>query len=101
MWFDASGKQLLPSPLFPSSDTLGQLELHPFNRPRLFVGSTSTTQSIIKKEFALSGSEQNPDLTGKSWLMTARRATSKGAPAAVRNLQDPRRRLLHRARQPR
>jgi predicted oxidoreductase len=41
------------------------------------------TQSIIKKEFALSGSEQNPDLTGKSWLMTARRATNKGAPAPV------------------
>ena len=41
------------------------------------------TQSIIKKEFALSGSEQNPDLTGKSWLMTAKRATNKGAPAPV------------------
>ena len=41
------------------------------------------TQSIIKKEFALSGSEQNPDLTGKSWLMTARRATNKGAPGPV------------------
>ena len=41
------------------------------------------TQSIIKKEFALSGSEQNPDLTGKSWLLTARRATNKGAPAPV------------------
>ena len=41
------------------------------------------TQSIIKKEFALSGSEQNPDLTGKSWLATARRATNKGAPAPV------------------
>ncbi len=40
-------------------------------------------QSIIKKEFALSGSEQNPDLTSKSWLMTARRATNKGAPAPV------------------
>ncbi len=41
------------------------------------------TQSIIKKEFALSGSEQNPDLTGKSWRMTVRRATNKGAPAPV------------------
>ena len=41
------------------------------------------TQSIIKKEFALSGSEQNPDLTGKSWLMTVKRATNKGAPAPV------------------
>ncbi len=41
------------------------------------------TQSIIKKEFALSGSEQNPDLTSKSWRMTARRALNKGAPAPV------------------
>ena len=80
MWFDATGKRL-PSPLFPGSDTLGQLQ---------YIQSTGydyswfvLTQSIIKKEFALSGSEQNPDLTGKSWLMTARRATNKGAPAPV------------------
>jgi uncharacterized protein len=80
MWFDATG-QRLPSPLFPGSDTLGQLH---------YIMSTGydyswfvLTQSIIKKEFALSGSEQNPDLTGKSWLMTARRATNKGAPAPV------------------
>jgi predicted oxidoreductase len=80
MWFDATGTRL-PSPLFPGSDTLGQLQ---------YIMSTGydyswfvLTQSIIKKEFALSGSEQNPDLTGKSWLMTARRATNKGAPAPV------------------
>ena len=80
MWFDATGKRL-PSPLFPGSDTLGQLQ---------YIMGTGydyswfvLTQSIIKKEFALSGSEQNPDLTGKSWLMTARRATNKGAPAPV------------------
>jgi hypothetical protein len=80
MWFDATGKRL-PAPLFPGSDTLGQLH---------YIMSTGydyswfvLTQSIIKKEFALSGSEQNPDLTGKSWLMTARRATNKGAPAPV------------------
>ncbi len=80
MWFDATGKRL-PSPLFPGSDTLGQLH---------YIMSTGhdyswfvLTQAIIKKEFALSGSEQNPDLTGKSWLMTARRATNKGAPAPV------------------
>src|ERR1700681_3582707 len=80
MWFDATGTRL-PSPLFPGSDTLGQLQ---------YIMSTGydyswfvLTQSIIKKEFALSGSEQNPDLTGKSWWMTARRATNKGAPAPV------------------
>ncbi|MDD1528112.1 FAD-binding dehydrogenase [Bradyrhizobium sp. WBOS7] len=80
MWFDATGTRL-PAPLFPGSDTLGQLE---------YIMSTGydyswfiLTQSIIKKEFALSGSEQNPDLTGKSWRMTLRRATNKGAPAPV------------------
>jgi uncharacterized protein len=80
LWFDAAGRRL-PPPLFPGSDTLGQLQ---------YIMSTGhdyswfvLTQSIIKKEFALSGSEQNPDLTGKSWLLTARRATNKGAPAPV------------------
>jgi predicted oxidoreductase len=80
MWFDATGKRL-PSPLYPGYDTLGQLEYimatgHDYS---WFV----LTQSIIKKEFALSGSEQNPDLTSKSWRMTARRAINKGAPAPV------------------
>jgi len=80
MWFAASGKRL-PSPLFPGSDTLGQLEyiLSTGHDYSWFV----LTQSIIKKEFALSGSEQNPDLTGKSWRMTVRRAFNKGAPAPV------------------
>lgn len=80
MWFDATGTRL-PAPLFPGSDTLGQLQ---------YIMSTGydyswfiLTQSIIKKEFALSGSEQNPDLTGKSWRMTLRRATNKGAPGPV------------------
>jgi hypothetical protein len=80
MWFDATGRRL-PAPLFPGSDTLGQLK---------YIMDTGydyswfvLTQSIIKKEFALSGSEQNPDLTGKSWRMTLRRATNKGAPAPV------------------
>jgi predicted oxidoreductase len=80
MWFTATGKRL-PSPLFPGSDTLGQLQyiLSTGHDYSWFV----LTQSIIKKEFALSGSEQNPDLTGKSWLMTARRAINKGAPAPI------------------
>jgi predicted oxidoreductase len=80
MWFDATGKRL-PSPLYPGYDTLGQLD---------YIMTTGydyswfiLTQSIIKKEFALSGSEQNPDLTGKSWRMTLRRALNKGAPAPV------------------
>jgi hypothetical protein len=80
MWFDATGKRL-PAPLFPGSDTLGQLQ-HIMTSGHDYSWFV-LTQSIIKKEFALSGSEQNPDLTGKSWLMTAKRATNKGAPAPV------------------
>jgi len=80
MWFDASGGRL-PSPLFPGSDTLGQLD-H-IMRTGYDYSWFVLTQSIIKKEFALSGSEQNPDLTGKSWRMTLKRATNKGAPGPV------------------
>jgi predicted oxidoreductase len=80
MWFDATGKRL-PSPLFPGSDTLGQLEY--IMKTGYDYSWFVLTQSIIKKEFALSGSEQNPDLTGKSWRMTLKRATNKGAPAPV------------------
>jgi predicted oxidoreductase len=80
MWFDATGTRL-PSPLFPGSDTLGQLNY--IMRTGYDYSWFVLTQSIIKKEFALSGSEQNPDLTGKSWRMTLKRATNKGAPGPV------------------
>ncbi|HWW48235.1 MAG TPA: FAD-binding dehydrogenase [Xanthobacteraceae bacterium] len=85
MWFDANG-QRLPSPLYPGYDTLGQLA-HIMGTGYDYSWFV-LTQSIIKKEFALSGSEQNPDLTGKSWRMTARRATNKGAPAPVEAFKE-------------
>jgi len=63
LWFDALGRRL-PVPLFPGFDTLGTLA---------YLRTTGHDHSwfvlsskIIRKEFALSGSEQNPDLTGKS-----------------------------------
>ena len=63
LWLDARGHRL-PVPLFPGFDTLGTLE------HIMTTGYDHTwfvlTQKIIEKEFALSGSEQNPDLTGKS-----------------------------------
>ncbi|GAA4994408.1 FAD-binding dehydrogenase [Kitasatospora paranensis] len=63
LWLDARGHRL-PVPLFPGFDTLGTLE------HIMTTGHDHTwfvlTQKIIEKEFALSGSEQNPDLTGKS-----------------------------------
>jgi uncharacterized protein len=80
MWFDATGERL-PAPLYPGYDTLGTLAhiMRTGYDHSWFV----LTQSIIRKEFALSGSEQNPDLTGRSWAMVARRAVGKGAPAPV------------------
>ncbi|MFF0426238.1 FAD-binding dehydrogenase [Streptomyces sp. NPDC004520] len=63
LWLDATGKRL-PVPLFPGFDTLGTLEhiMRTGHDHTWFV----LDKRIIGKEFALSGSEQNPDLTGRS-----------------------------------
>ena len=80
LWFDATGKRL-PVPLFPGFDTLGTLaHLRQTGHDHSWF---ILTQKIIRKEFALSGSEQNPDLTGKSWRLTLGRAVGKGATAPV------------------
>lgn len=63
LWLDARGKRL-PVPLFPGFDTLGTLE-H-ITKSGYDYTWFVLDQKIIGKEFALSGSEQNPDLTGKS-----------------------------------
>ncbi|MFC4598216.1 FAD-binding dehydrogenase [Cohnella hongkongensis] len=63
LWLDATGKRL-PAPNFPGFDTLGTLET--LRRSGYDYSWFLLTQKIIEKEFALSGSEQNPDLTGKS-----------------------------------
>ena len=80
IWLDATGHRL-PVPLFPGFDTLGTLE---------HIASTGydyswfvLTQAIIEKEFALSGSEQNPDLTGKSIRELLRQRLGKGATGPV------------------
>ncbi|QMW03065.1 FAD-binding dehydrogenase [Spirosoma foliorum] len=80
MWFDARGNRL-PVPLFPGFDTLGTLKhiMQTGHEYTWFV----LNQSIIRKEFALSGSEQNPDLTNKSWRQVLGRAVGKSAPAPV------------------
>jgi len=74
LWLDAYGRRL-PAPLFPGFDTLGTLQ---------HLGTIGQDHSwfvlnrkIIRREFALSGSEQNPDITGKSVRQVIRRATSK------------------------
>ncbi|MFD8920358.1 FAD-binding dehydrogenase [Streptomyces sp. NPDC059569] len=63
LWLDARGRRL-PVPLFPGFDTLGTLE-HIMRSGYEYTWFV-LDQRIIGKEFALSGSEQNPDLTGKS-----------------------------------
>ncbi len=80
LWLDARGERL-PVPLFPGFDTLGTLEhiMHSGHDYTWFV----LTQKMIEKEFALSGSEQNPDLTSKSVLEVLKSRVGKGAPAPV------------------
>jgi len=63
LWLDARGNRL-PVPLFPGFDTLGTLD-HITKTGYAYTWFV-LDQKIIGKEFALSGSEQNPDLTGKS-----------------------------------
>jgi predicted oxidoreductase len=79
LWLDATGRRL-PVPLFPGFDTLGTLEhiLSTGYDHSWFV----LTQRIIEKEFALSGSEQNPDLTNKDYRLLARRI-GPGAPGPI------------------
>ncbi|OBQ77484.1 FAD-binding dehydrogenase [Mesorhizobium sp. WSM3873] len=84
LWLDARGRRL-PVPLFPGFDALATLS---------HIMSTGfdyswfiLTKKIIQKEFALSGSEQNPDLTGKSWRQVLGRATS-GIPGPVKAFME-------------
>jgi uncharacterized protein len=80
LWLDATGKRL-PVPLFPGFDTLGTLE-HIMQTGHDYTWFV-LTQKMIEKEFALSGSEQNPDLTSKSIKEVLKSRVGKGAPAPV------------------
>ena len=85
IWFDALGNRL-PAPLFPGFDTLGTME---YLRKTGFDYSWFVlTQRIIKREFALSGSEQNPDLTNKDIRLLLRRVISKSGPAPVEAFKE-------------
>ncbi|TDU02421.1 hypothetical protein EDD99_0812 [Streptomyces sp. 846.5] len=85
MWFDALGRRL-PDPCLPGYDTLGTLrhlrtteDIARFDHSWFIL-----SQKIIEKEFALSGSEQNPDITSKDRRAFLRaRLLGKGAPAPV------------------
>ena len=85
LWLDAAGKRL-PVPLYPGFDTLGTLEYitksgHDYT---WFI----LNAKIIEKEFALSGQEQNPDLTGQSVRELLRNRASSGPPAPVQAFVD-------------
>jgi predicted oxidoreductase len=80
LWLDAGGRRL-PVPLFPGFDTLGTLA---------YIGQTGydhtwfiLTRKIIEREFALSGSEQNPDITGKSVREVFKQRVAPGVPPPI------------------
>ncbi|KAK3385568.1 FAD binding domain-containing protein [Podospora didyma] len=83
LWLDATGKRLPPY-LFPGCDTLATLK---------HICSTGydytwfiTDQTIVAREFALSGSEQNPDVTNKSvWQVMMQRIFSSKGTIPVQN----------------
>jgi predicted oxidoreductase len=79
LWLDARG-QRFPAPNFPGFDTLGTLSA--ITGTGFDYSWFVLTQKILEKEFALSGSEQNPDLTGKDIKLTLSRVRP-GAPAPV------------------
>jgi len=85
IWFDALGNRL-PAPLFPGFDTLGTLEY--LRKTEFDYSWFVLTQRIIKREFALSGSEQNPDLTNKDIRLLLRRVISKSGPAPVEAFKE-------------
>ena len=80
LWLDANGNRLAP-PNFPGFDTNSTM------REILATGYDYSwfilTQSIVEKEFALSGSEQNPDITDKDLKFAAKSRFAKGAPGPV------------------
>ena len=84
LWLSADGKRF-PAPNFPGFDTLGTLQaiLQTGYDYSWFI----LTQKVIEKEFALSGSEQNPDLTEKSIKKLFTRILP-GAPAPIQAFMD-------------
>lgn len=81
MWFDATGKRLEGLSGVPGADSIGSMKqiLASGHDYSWFI----LTQSIIAKEFALSGSEQNPDLTEKDLKVLIKSRLAKGAPGPV------------------
>jgi len=85
VWLDATGARL-PVPLFPGFDTLGTLaHLRATGHDHSWF---VLSQQIVEKEFTLSGSEQNPDLTGKDVRLLLKSRLGKGAAGPVQAFLD-------------
>lgn len=84
LWLDATG-QRLPTNLFPGSDNLAALAHigHTGHGYSWFV----LNKAIADKEFIFSGSEQNPDLTDKSFKKLAGKV-GPGTHVAVKAFMD-------------
>ncbi|MGJ8557009.1 MAG: FAD-binding dehydrogenase, partial [Sulfitobacter geojensis] len=86
MWFDANGNRF-PPPGLPGFDSLGTLKM--IQDTGFDYSWFITTQKIVKKEFALSGSEQNPDFRDKSWKeVLKQRIFNKAATPAVEAFKE-------------
>lgn len=89
MWFDALGRRL-PFPALPGYDTLATLR-HLRTTPDIAEYDHSwflLDQRIIEKEFVLSGSEQNPDFTGRDLRLLAKSRLGRGAPPPVEAFKE-------------
>ncbi len=85
VWLDATGRRL-PVPLFPGFDTLGTLEhLRATGHDHSWF---VLSRAIVEKEFTLSGSEQNPDLTGRDLPLLVKSRLGKGAAGPVQDFLD-------------
>lgn len=89
LWFDALGRRL-PPPGLPGHDTVGTLrllradpDLQPYDHSWFVL-----TQEVIEKEFALSGSEQNPDITRRDYRLLLRTRLGRGAPGPVEAFKE-------------
>jgi predicted oxidoreductase len=83
-WCDADGNRFA-APAMPGFDTLGTLNA--IRKTGADYSWFILTKAIIKKEFALSGSEQNPDLTNKNIPLLLKRL-GKNPPGPVQAFMD-------------
>lgn len=93
LWFDALGTRM-EAPFLPGFDTLGTLKriLSTGHDYSWFI----LNQTIIKKEFTLSGSEQNPEITGRNWKALLKSRRGPDAPPSVAAFQKHGEDFIHR-----